>query len=167
MVIIEIKTRLEDIGGLERQLAWYERSVMDRWPCPWLGAETHRLVVPCSRKRRGGALRACAPRSAGLGLPVACPRAGRCSGRSSVPANGVSRVRLDRSSESSSRLARQDDGRWSKVTRAIYELRRCHGSDGTAAFLSPRGPKSSAPTSRCQHRAARRPIRTTPPSRDR
>ena len=29
MLIIEVKTRLDDLGAIERQLAWYERSAMD------------------------------------------------------------------------------------------------------------------------------------------
>lgn len=45
MLIIEIKTRLEDIGGLERQLAWYERA---SWTAGRvLGWEPKRIVSWC------------------------------------------------------------------------------------------------------------------------
>jgi transcriptional regulator with XRE-family HTH domain len=45
LMIIEIKTRLEDIGGLERQLTWYERS---SWTAGRvLGWEPRRVISCC------------------------------------------------------------------------------------------------------------------------
>lgn len=35
LLIIEIKTAIEDIGRLERQIAWYERAVLSSIPSEW------------------------------------------------------------------------------------------------------------------------------------
>jgi len=45
LVVVEVKTRLDDLGAIERQLAWYERSIWDvadrlgwrpKWTASWL-----------------------------------------------------------------------------------------------------------------------------------
>ena len=54
LLIVEIKTRLDDLGLVERQLAWYERSAFERGTQGRLAGQTRWGVVarPCERRGR-------------------------------------------------------------------------------------------------------------------
>ena len=60
LLVIEVKTRLDDLGAVERQLGWYERSAFDVARRIGLAAATRRRLAPrCLRAPRSK--RSCAP----------------------------------------------------------------------------------------------------------
>ena len=119
LLIIEIKTRLDDLGALERQIAWYERMAGTARRAASAGSR--RASVACvlalasDEVERVGAS---APRSAVDRLPDAAPG---IAGGVLVDPGWVDRrawLRADRPIEPASRLADPNIGRWSPVAPA-------------------------------------------------
>ena len=73
LMVIEVKTRLDDLGALERQITWYERMALPTGAPPRLAADAHRSLRSGPRQRRSRARGTSAQGSAVDRLPRAAP----------------------------------------------------------------------------------------------
>ena len=119
-LVIEVKTRLDDLGALERQIAWYERHGLRKRRAGSAGGRPAwcRRVWPSPATRSSASFERIAISVDRL------PRAARRHSGSDLSTRGADPgawLRADRPVEPASRLADPDFGRWPPISPAYAD----------------------------------------------